>query len=357
MVEYAKIHHVIGEHDAPALGDGVKVTVGCVKAVLNHPGSDIKNNLIAVIPDLLKDTVLIQTERLAAKNSLNQTHLLAAKVCYGENTRFIAGMVIHENQGKFYYDHELVKIENADVQNGRPGTTGAQVDSASVINIIQNALFASGFDKKDDRNTRFSLNQYSDADQKDIVAILKPYTGRTMERSPDDFAAYLAAKGVNIPAEDAWVFAVEACRENQEEARQRSSQRRNNWLYENFPLYREAVDFCGENFIIKPAYRFTGEKFTGAWISPEYVKYSEKRPQGKSESDSSYRRYLARREKALQNASGHDSDEIAEAIARKWGRDALDVEQELIDFFRDLSKKEFYRNYTAWKQETIFAGK
>lgn len=189
-LEYAKMHHVIGDHDAPALGDGVKVTVGSVKAVLNHPGSDIKNNLIAVIPDLLKDAVLIQTERLAAKNSLNQTHLLAAKVRYGENTRFIVGMVIHENQGKFYYDHELVEIENADVQNGRPGTTGAQVESASVINVIQNALFASGFEKKDGRNIRFavsggadfypdglcfSLGVYSEADQKDIVAMLNHF--------------------------------------------------------------------------------------------------------------------------------------------------------------------------------------
>ena len=229
---------------------------------------------------------------------------------------------------------------------------------------------SSGFEKKDGRNIRFavggdadfypdglcfSLGVYSEADQKDIVAMLKPYTGQYMERTPDDYATYLAAKGVNIPAKDAWIYAVEACRENQEEARQRSIQRRNNWLYENFPLYREVVDFCGEDFIIKPAYRFTGEAFSGAWISPEFRKYSEKRPQGKKESDSSYRRYLAKREKALANATGHDSDEIAEAIARKWGRDPLDVEQEMIDFFRDLSKKEFYHRYTEWKQENIFA--
>ena len=69
-MEYAKTHNVIGDHDAPVLGNGVHVTVGGVKAVLNHPGSDIKNNLIAAIPEMLKNAVLIQTERLDAKNSL-----------------------------------------------------------------------------------------------------------------------------------------------------------------------------------------------------------------------------------------------------------------------------------------------
>ncbi len=119
-------------------------------------------------------------------------------------------------------------------------------------------------------------------------------------------------------------------------------------LYENTPLYRGivVVDFAGENFIIKPAYRFIGEAFTGAWISPEFRKYSEKRPRGKKETEASYRRYLARREKTLQNATGHASDEIAQAIAEKWRRDPLDVEQEMIDFFRDLSKKDFYKRYT-----------
>ena len=142
-MEYAKSHNVIGEHSAPALGDGVKVSVGSVKAVLNHPGSDIKNNLIAVIPDMLENSVLVQTE----SNGRINTHLLAVKVRYGENDRFIVGMVIQENQGKYYYDHELSEMNNADFQSGLPGTTGVDSESASVLTIIQNVLFSSVFDK------------------------------------------------------------------------------------------------------------------------------------------------------------------------------------------------------------------
>ena len=209
-----------------------------------------------------------------------------------------------------------------------------------------------------DNHLRFSMGVYSEADQRDIITMLKPYTGHYAELTAEEYAAYLAEKGVNIPPKDAWIFALEACRENLADARKRGIQRRNNWLYENFPFYREAVDFCGgEDFIIRPAYRFAGEEFTGSWISPEFVKYSEKRPQGKKESDGSYRRYLEKREKALANATGMASDELAEAIARKWGRDSLDVEQEMLDFFRNLSKKEFYHHYTAWKEENIFADK
>ena len=85
---------------------------------------------------------LVQTE----SNNYNLSHLLSAKVRYG-NERFIVGMVIHENNGKFYYDHELIEIKNAE-NRSLPGTTGVNDESASILNIIQNVLFSTGFDKK-----------------------------------------------------------------------------------------------------------------------------------------------------------------------------------------------------------------
>ena len=369
-MEYAKSHNVIGEHSAPALGAGVKVSVGSVKAVLNHPGSDIKNNLIAVIPDMLENSVLVQTE----SNGRINTHLLAVKVRYGENDRFIVGMVIHENQGKYYYDHELVEIENADFQSGLPGTTGVDSESASVLTIIQNVLFSSGFDKSSEQNIRFSvadenvdaygheqlfsLSEYSEADQRDIVAILQPYTGMNAEREPADYRKYLAEHGVEISEQDAWEFALEAVRQNIAFARKRSEERRNQWLYENYPLYKECVDFCGSaDFKIKPSIRFSGEAFSGSWISPEFVKYSEKRKRGPKESEASYRRYQERREAALARADGTASDEIAESIARRTGRDTLEVEQELIDFFRDLKKRDFHHEYTKFREEQVLGDK
>ena len=303
-MEYAKTHNVIGDHDAPVLGNGVHVTVGGVKAVLNHPGSDIKNNLIAAIPEMLKNAVLIQTERLDAKNSLNQTHLLASKVRYGDK-RFIVGMIIHENQGKFYYDHELMEIENADFQNGRPGTTGVQVESASVLNVIRKALLSSGFDTGSERNLRFSIEQYSDADWSDMVTYMRSKVGNVLNHPDSDYRRMLEEAGMRCYSDaDAHACAAEAMQQNEREIRERGKQRRDKWIYENELLYRLVVDFAGsDKFTLVPD-SFTGEKFTGTWIAEEYRKYSEKRAQKPTESDKQYKRYLETREKALAREKG-----------------------------------------------------
>ena len=331
-MEYAKTHNVIGDHDAPVLGNGVHVTVGGVKAVLNHPGSDIKNNLIAAIPEMLKNAVLIQTERLDAKNSLNQTHLLASKVRYGDK-RFIVGMIIHENQGKFYYDHELMEIENADFQNGRPGTTGAQVESASVLNVIRKALLSSGFDTGSEKNLRFSIEQYSDADWSDMVTYMRSKVGDVLNHPDSDYRRMLEEAGMRCYSDaDAHACAAEAMQQNEREIRKRGEERRDKWIYENELLYRLVVDFAGsDKFTLVPD-SFTGEKFTGTWIAEEYRKYSEKRAQKPTESDKQYKRYLQTREKALARAKGYRLDEVAEAIARKTGRDTLEVQEELVDY-------------------------
>lgn len=244
--------------------------------------------------------------------------------------------------------------------NKRGDTSREKADLSIVIQNDKLDLAPAWKLIQDHRNEhiRFALEEYPEEDRRDIVKILKPFTGHYAEREAKEYQAYLKSKGVDIPVQDAWEFAVEAARENMQDSRRRGIENRNQWLYDNFPLYREIVDFTGStDFLIKPAHRFTGEEFTGSFISPEFRKYSEKRVRGPKTSEKQYRNYLALREKKLANADGHSSDELAEAIARKWGRDALEVEQEIIDFFRNLSKKEFYKHYTDWKHENLYADK
>ena len=81
--DYARENGIIGEHECPCLGNDVNVQTGGIKSVVHHQGSDIKNNLIAVIPDMLKNAVLVQTEG----NGHSRTHILAVKVRYGEAER------------------------------------------------------------------------------------------------------------------------------------------------------------------------------------------------------------------------------------------------------------------------------
>jgi len=218
---------------------------------------------------------------------------------------------------------------------------------------VRNYVAFSDKDIRVDEHFRFSLSQ--DSEMRDIVAILKPFTGNYAVRDHEEYAAYLEKHGVKVSPDDAFILAVQAAKENLAEARKEGIRKREEWLYENYPFYREVVDFTGKtDFIIKPSHRFQGESFTGSWISPEFRKYSEKRPQGKTESDARYQNYLKRREAALAKASGHDSDEIAAAIARKWGQDELDVEKKLLDFFRNLKKQDFYRLYKKFREENIF---
>lgn len=516
-VEYARSHHILGEHETPALGDGVKVSVGSVKAVLYHPGSDIKNNLIAAIPDMLKDAVLIQVE----DNGRNKSYLLASKVRYGEDERFIAGMIVHESQGKFYYDHELVEIEDADIQNGLPlSTLGTGSESASVITIIQDALFASGFDKKDNRNIRFAGGLSSELSEDPVVKakveaiskILYRHTGTLNVIEPEEAASILEKGGWNvdpvsdeavliraaaeamhmkrehmkqqraarersaikraddwtgwmierygdgfrinpgpkydetvreapftgswidrrktergrsgsIPAEEAAKYLTEksgkevtadmvvshfadlkkeALLENYRAKRRKknelyeierqleeeeilesggdplfsappeeSEQQRilrekyqrekakaeqaeiDRWLYENVEEWRWVSDAMGglnlrHGFVLRPAHRFTGEPFTGAFISPAWRRYSEERPgkrTGKALAD-----YLAVREKELRNATGKHSDELAKEIAAKTGGDELEIEQRIVDFFRDLKRGDLRNSYREAKR-------
>lgn len=188
---------------------------------------------------------------------------------------------------------------------------------------VRNYVAFSDRDIRVDEHIRFSVAQYSEADRDDIIAMLKPYAGIMLDRDGADYAAYLAAKGVNIPAEDARIFALEATRENMKTARERAAKRRNDWLYENIPVWQDVVSVTGsENFKIVPSMRFRDEEMSGTFI-------------------------------AKKKETGMPSDELAQAIARRSGRDPLTVEQEIIDFFRDLKKPDLYKMYSDWKKENV----
>ena len=188
---------------------------------------------------------------------------------------------------------------------------------------VRNYVTFSDQDIRVDEHLRFALSGYSEADRNDIIAMLKPYAGIVLDRDGADYAKYLAAKGVDIPAEDARMFALEATRENMKTARERAAKRRNDWLYENVPVWQDVVSVTGsENFKIVPSMRFRDEEMSGTFI-------------------------------AKKKETGMLSDELAQAIARRSGRDPLDIEQEVMDFFRDLKKPDLYKMYSDWKKENV----
>ncbi len=163
----------------PAIGKGVSLEKSTAQSLGNHGGPNEKYNIIPVIPEMLENAVKIQTEvhKDPKGNAVNSySHLLASKVRYG-GERYIAAMVIHENDNQVYYDHSitLLKEKEADsVERGDAATaTPVTSNSASVLNVVRNALMSSGFDYNNKKNTDFSEKKTAPRKQ------VKP-TGATM---------------------------------------------------------------------------------------------------------------------------------------------------------------------------------
>ena len=116
------------------------------------------------------------------------------------------------------------------------------------------------------------------------------------------------------------------------------------------PLFDFVMEYT-DSGIINPGLDHQGEDFTGSYISAEYKAYSEKRPQGRKESDASYRRYLENRERALQNAEGSPLDEIAAAYVRKFGGDEKDIAEQILDTLRNLTKRDLISDRAEAKSE------
>ena len=75
-----------------------------------------------------------------------------------------------------------------------------------------------------------------------------------------------------------------------------------------------------DNGMVNPGREHEGEDFSGSFISSEFVAYSEKKPQGRKQSDAQYQQYLAKRERALNTAEGTPLDEQNLKVWNKTSR-------------------------------------
>ena len=361
LIAYEKAHPMRGSYYTPALGNSVEIAKSSLKSLGNHPGENAKYNLLPAVPDMLKNAVLIQSEANIDKNTQSvrsHSHLLAAKVRYGKDDRYVAIMVIREGNGKLYYDHSLLILKEESLgremaaENGNPAqTAGSSSHTAQVLKVAREALLSSGFDTKSEKNLRFSIEQYSDADWSDMVTYLKAKVGDLLTKSDGEYKKMLEDAGMECYSEaDAHACAVEAMNANLEEAKTRRKEEMMNWIVENNTWIQRIAEVTGSpEFKIRPSYRFQGMDFTGAYISQAWRDCSGN-PKAKN------------REKRLREASGYHSDELAQMIADKFGGDAIEIENDLIEYFQHKKKKAskterengelgVYDEYYAFKKE------
>ena len=361
LIAYEKAHPMRGSYYTPALGNSVEIAKSSLKSLGNHPGMNAKFNLLPAVPDMLKNAVLIQSEANIDKNTQSArsySHLLAAKVRYGKDDRYVAIMVIREGNGKLYYDHSLLILKEESLgremaaENGNPAqTAGSSSHTAQVLKVAREALLSSGFDTKNEKNLRFSIEQYSDADWSDMVTYMKAKVGDLLTKSDAEYKKMLESVGMECYSEaDAHACAVEAMNANLDDAKTRRKEEMMNWIVENNTWIQRIAEVTGSpEFKIRPSYRFQGMDFTGAYISQAWRDCSGN-PKAKN------------REKRLKEASGYHSDELAQMIADKYGGDAIEIENDLIEYFQHKKKKAskterengelgVYDEYYAFKKE------
>ena len=279
---YEKAHSLVGTYDTPALGKNVEVRKSTIRSISNHGGPDEKFNLYPAVPDMLHNAVLIQSEANIDENTQairSYSHILASKVRYGEK-RFVAIMVIHESDKICYYDYSILLIDNGALQmpeewrtgkkkaaeNGSPATAGPSSHTAQVLKVAREALLSSGFDTKSEKNLRFSIEQYSDADWSDMVTYMKAKVGDLLTKSDGEYKKMLEDAGMECYSEaDAHACAVEAMNANLDDAKTRRKEEMMNWIVENNTWIQRIAEVTGSpEFKIRPSYRFQGMDFTGA---------------------------------------------------------------------------------------------
>ncbi|MBS1369738.1 MAG: hypothetical protein HPZ91_07245 [Lentisphaeria bacterium] len=325
---------VRGHFTAPVQTEIGEVTVDpvAVKQSLSHSMYQNKLDAIQAVGDVLEHGAYLgSAPDKDGKPLVN--HYFAAPVQIGGNRKivFVRTRQAEGRPNRFYVhevftEDEIEKLgsRQTDATSGKPDRLyrNASEFYRNIIASVMNIKPEPG-ENQENPDIRYSLSEYSEADRNDIIAMLKPYAGIVLDRDGADYAKYLAAKGVDISATDARMFALEATRENMKAAREKATKRRNDWLFENVPVWRDVVEAIGsENFKIVPSMRFRDEEMSGTFI-------------------------------AKKKETGMPSDELAQAIARRTGRDPLDIEQEVMDFFRDLKKPDLYKMYSDWKKENV----
>lgn len=267
-------------------------------------------------------------------------------------------------QGKaLYLDKE--KIQSMIAQQRRNPADVSYLDLDSLEKIVQDFRnVKDGKDKKEERisnreqgskkeedgkgDVRFSIEEYSAEEQERIIDLMRPFVGKYADKEDSEYADFLAKRGIAASEQDARYFASQAAKDNLSAARKREKEVENQWHYEHNFWIRHLTDFTGtSDFKIRPSFRFQNEDFSGTFISEPW------RNKGKKFTPKNARDAERHRRK-LETADGYASDELAKAIARKTGGDELEIEQQLIDYFRNLTKPDLHKQYKAFKDSETF---
>ena len=213
------------------------------------------------------------------------------------------------------------EIESAFMRSFKATSKGRTTSELLNNTQVKSATDNNGSYDQENPDIRYSLSDYSEADRFDLIKVIKPYVGRNMNKSDADYLKFFKDKNLPVYTEaDAHEIAATAMYENRSDSRRAAAQKRDKWLYDNLPLYAAAVDYSGPDFKIKVGDRYEGLEITGTFLSEK---------------------------------EGIPSDLLAESIAKKTGGEPLVIEDEIIDFYNDLTKPKLRNMFVKAKEEEI----
>ena len=171
---------------------------------------------------------------------------------YAEVKRYTAQDWYDKHTGEILDQFHAGNYDSIIIKNPLLGTAG-NMYIVFEPNQIKSATDNIGTFDPENPDIRFSLEEYSESEQDDIVAVLQVFVGRNMDMEPEKYREYLRSKGIQIPDQDADIFFRMAVMANDKAARERANRLRDQWIFENFPIFAEVAEFAGgSDFKIKP---------------------------------------------------------------------------------------------------------
>ena len=340
-------YHGIAVH--PELGE-VQLDREGVKDSLGHGIGRIKSAAYAAVPEIIEKGKICDRQTNWKDRGYDTVVIVAPVEIAGE--AYIGEVVVKQGsdrQGLYLHELELKKkLENAFKTANGSASPASRLIISQLLEKIKRKYSTTG---ERAENTRFSLNQYSDADWRDMVGYMKAKVGTLLTKPDADYRRILEEAGMECFSDaDAHAIAVEAMEENKKDHKERSHKAMIDWLMKNNLWFQRLAEATGTpDFVIRPSFRFQGEEFSGSYISRAWVKYSDK-PNARN------------RDTKLKEASGYHSDELAQMIADKYGGDAIEIENEMIEYFRhkkrrasktdrENGEKGFYDEYDEFRKE------
>ena len=210
-----------------------------LKLHLEAPGFNPQRGGVT-IEDIEKFLPLALAQEAKIEKRKNKKGKITSNKIYKIAENGVIYTLVTASRGEFRSFYSNKKAANAVTDPNRSSATG-MLHNDNIPQLSENAngteengrerIGTDGADGAD--GLRFSIAEYSEDEQRDIVDILKPFTGSILDKNPEDYAAYLREHGVDIPEKDAYRFAQEAARQKMKQARKAADKRRDNWLYDN----------------------------------------------------------------------------------------------------------------------------